>query len=58
MGLFKNYVIRIMEFFVTFTYVTLYQFYSIISPVLLKLTNYGMREKKIFCIYECFSISR
>ena len=23
-----------------------------------KMKNYGVREKKIFCIYGCFSISR
>ena len=58
MALFKKYVTSIMAFFIPFTCVTLCQFYSITSHVLFtKTTNYGMREKKIFCIYSCFGIS-
>ena len=45
-----------------FTQVTLCQFYSFTFPVKgfssLKIRNYGMREKKIFCIIGCFSVSR
>ena len=38
---------------------TLCQFYAFTSPVLLTIkTNYGMREKKIFCIYGCIRVSR
>ena len=38
--------------------VTLCQFYSITSPVLLKVSNYGERKMKTFCKYGCFSKSR
>ena len=45
--------------FLPFTCVTLCQFYSLSSlSYSLKITNYGMREKKIFCIYGCFNLSR
>ena len=36
--------------FVPFTFVKLHQFYSVISPV------YGIKEKKIFCMYGWFSV--
>ena len=41
-------------------YVTLCQFYTLSPPLCysLKLTNYGMREKRIFCIYDYYSESR
>ena len=55
-----------MAFFIPLIFVTLYQFYSIISSVLFTkfhyehgsmLRNYRIREKKIFCIYGYFSVS-
>ena len=39
----------------------LYNVNFTLSPPLcysLKITNYGLREKKIFCINGCFSVSR
>ena len=48
-----------MAFFIPFANVTLDQFYSMTSPLLvysLKV-NYGMREKT-FCIYGCLRVSR
>ena len=48
-----------MASFIPLTCVTLCQFYSVTSPVLFtKITNYEMREKKIFCMYSCFNVSR
>ena len=58
MGTFKKYVACMMALFIPFTCVTLCQLYSITSPVLLKISNYGMRKTKIFCIYGYFLISR
>ena len=49
----------IMVFFIPFTCITLYLFYR--SPLLryaIKITNNGMREKKIFCMYNYFHVSR
>ena len=54
---FKKYVTRIMIFFIPFTCVTLCKLYFKTSPMLLKISNYGMRKMKIFCIYDCFSMS-
>ena len=54
---FKRYVTCFMAFLIPFTRVTLCQFHSTTSTVLLKITNYRMR-KNIFCIYGCFSESR
>ena len=58
--------VKHMAFFIPLIFVTLYQFYSIISSVLFTkfhyehgsmLRNYRIREKKIFCIYGYFSVS-
>ena len=54
---FKRYVTCFMAFLIPFTRVTLCQFHSTTSTVLLKIANYRMR-KNIFCIYGCFSESR
>ena len=52
-------VTYIIAFFTPFNVVTLCQFYSITSPALFtKLHSEMKREKKIFCIYGCFTISR
>ena len=48
MGTFKKYVTWIMIFFILFTCVTLCKLYFKTSPVLLKISNYGMRKMKIF----------
>ena len=53
-----KYVTSIIEFFIPFTCVTLFQLCSISYPVLLKTANYGLRTMKIFCIYGYFSESR
>ena len=55
MGLFKKYVTCTMTFFTPFTFVKPCQFKPITSHVLF---IYGIKEKKIFCIYGCFSVSR
>ena len=48
------YVTCIMVFLIPLTCVTLCHFCSATSPVLFtKLTNYGMREKKVFWVYGC-----
>ena len=57
MGTFEKYVTWTMIFFIPFTCVTLCKLYFKTSPVLFKISNYGMRKMKIFCIYGCFSIS-
>ena len=57
MGTIKKYVTWIMILFIPFTCVTLCKLYFKTSPMLLKISNYGMRKMKIFCIYGCFSIS-
>ena len=51
MGTFKKYVTYIMTLFIPFTCVTLCQLYSITSPMLLKVSNYGIRKINIFSIY-------
>ena len=55
---FKTCGTLIMAFFIQLSYVTFCQFYSITSPVLFtKITNYGMREKKILLyMYGCVSV--
>ena len=55
MGTFKKYVTRIMIFFIPFVCVTLCKLYFKTSPVLLKISNYGIRKMKIFCIYMAAS---
>ena len=45
------------DIFYSIQLVTLCQLYSITFPVLLKISNYGMRKMKTFCKYGCFSIS-
>ena len=48
-----------MVFYIPFTCITLYLFQR--SPLLryaIKITNNGMREKKIFCMYNYFHVSR
>ena len=54
METFTKYVACIMKFFIPFNCVILYQVYSITFPVLLKMSNYGIRKMKIFCIYDSF----
>ena len=58
MGPYKKCVFCIMTFFIHSPQLHFVSF--ILYPPLcysLKITNYGMREKKIFCIYGCFSVS-
>ena len=57
MGTFKKYVTWTMIFFIPFSCVTLCKLYFRTSPVLLKISNYGMRKTNIFCLYGCLSIS-
>ena len=54
MGTFEKYVTWIMIFFIRFSCVTFCKLYFKSSLVLLKISNYGMRKMKIFCIYGCF----
>ena len=58
MGIFKMYVTWIMIFFIPFTCIIVWKLYFKTSPVLLKISNYGMKKMKIFCIYDCFSMSQ
>ena len=53
---FKKYVTSIIAFSTWFTFVN----FTLPLPLCysLKIRNYRMREKKIFCIYGCFSLSR
>ena len=54
---FKKYIVWIMSFFVPLTCVTLFQFYSITSLVLLCKNSelWNERKEDIF-IYGCFSV--
>ena len=47
----KQYVTCIMTFFFPFTCVTLFQLYSITSPVLLEISNYCMTKKRFLYIW-------
>ena len=63
MGPLKKNVTCMIVIFILFTCVTLCQFSSITSSITsssyaLKIKSYGAKEKKIFCIYDCFGISR
>ena len=56
---FKTYVTCIMAFSLPLTSVKLSQFYSITFFVLFTKNNkLRIKEKKIFCIHGCFSVSR
>ena len=57
---FKKYITYIITFFIPFILVTACQFYSVTSLVLFTKNkkNYGMREKKISCIYGWLIVSR
>ena len=60
MGPFKKYITCIITYFNPFILVTVCQFYSVPSLVLFNKNekNYGIKEKKLFCIYGCFIVSR
>ena len=56
---FKKYVTSIMVFFTPLTFVKLIKFFlSLPLSYSIKTRSYGMKEKKIFCIYGWFSVSR